>query len=204
MTRFPDAALIDAITQFHDEMQRIALAAAREIFDREFARTLAELRASEPRRRETPPPGKPSAAATGTRRGARAAAPVPGPSGSSPRGGRPARLGRGRATAQLSLPLAAESAPAAGQPAAPAQPAASAAPSTATPGKRVRWTRESIISELATWMLSGTAIDGAFMSRHGPPGLVSATRRIFGRFEAALNLAGLHIAKLYPDGPPER
>jgi hypothetical protein len=53
-------------------------------------------------------------------------------------------------------------------------------------------------------MLSGTAIDATFVTRHGPPGLVAATRRIFGRFDAALNVAALHVSKLYPDGPPAR
>ena len=64
--------------------------------------------------------------------------------------------------------------------------------------------RESIIGELATWLLSGTAIDAAFMARHGPPGLVAAARRVFGRFEAAMNVAVLHNARLYPEGPPTR
>lgn len=70
--------------------------------------------------------------------------------------------------------------------------------------KRVPWTRETIINELATWMSSGTAVDATFVTRHGPPGLVAATRRVFGRFEAALNVAALHVSKLYPDGPPAR
>jgi hypothetical protein len=70
--------------------------------------------------------------------------------------------------------------------------------------KRAPWTRESIINELTTWMSNGTAIDAPFMSRHGPRGLVAATRRIFGRFEAALNVAALNVSKLYPDGPPAR
>ncbi|HEX3763877.1 MAG TPA: hypothetical protein VHW23_34515, partial [Kofleriaceae bacterium] len=70
--------------------------------------------------------------------------------------------------------------------------------------RRSPWTREAIIEELASWMASGTAIDAAFVARHGPPGLVAATRRIFGRFDAALNVAGLHFSKLYPDGPPSR
>ncbi len=68
----------------------------------------------------------------------------------------------------------------------------------------MRWTRDSIVSELATWMLSGTVIDAQFMTRHGPKGLVAAIRRVFGRFEAALNVAALHNAKLYPEGPPAR
>ena len=70
--------------------------------------------------------------------------------------------------------------------------------------KRIPWTRESIINELASWMSSGTVIDAPFVTRHGPPGLVAATRRVFGRFEAALNVAGLHVSKMYPDGPPAR
>jgi hypothetical protein len=67
-------------------------------------------------------------------------------------------------------------------------------------GKRVRWTREAIIEELSSWILSGTAIDASFVKRHGPPGLVPAALRVFGRFDAALNVASLHVAKLYPDG----
>ena len=69
---------------------------------------------------------------------------------------------------------------------------------------RPRWTREAIVSELATWLLSGTAIDAQFVARYGPRGLVTAARRIFGRFDAAFNLAALHNAKLYPDRPPAR
>jgi hypothetical protein len=69
---------------------------------------------------------------------------------------------------------------------------------------RTLWTRESVVGELAAWMLSGTTIDAQFMTRHGPRGLVAAARRIFGRFDAALNVAALHNAKLYPEGPPER
>jgi hypothetical protein len=93
-------------------------------------------------------------------------------------------------------------APASGAPAADTprdQP-----PDRPTGRKRVAWTREAIIEELATWMMGGTAIDATFVTRHGPPGLVAATRRIFGRFDAALNVAGLHLSKLYPDGPPAR
>ena len=95
----------------------------------------------------------------------------------------------------------------------PAPPAIAPAPVEAhaqPPGppagkrKRVTWTRETIIDELATWMLSGTAIDATFVARHGPPGLVAATRRVFGRFDAALNVAALHLSKLYPDGLPAR
>jgi hypothetical protein len=117
---------------------------------------------------------------------------------------RPARAAMAAAPRQRS---AAAAAPAAA-PARPAQPpaaaseAASAAPPA--PGKRGKWTRETIVNELATWMVSGTTIDAAFVTRHGPPGLVAAARRVFGRFEAALNVAGLRVSELYPDGPPQR
>lgn len=72
-----------------------------------------------------------------------------------------------------------------------------------TRGKRA-WTRDAIITELAMWMVSGTTIDAAFVTRHGPPGLVAATRKVFGRFDAALNVASLRVSKMYPDGPPTR
>jgi hypothetical protein len=65
--------------------------------------------------------------------------------------------------------------------------------------RKKRWTREAIINELAAWLASGTTIDSSFVSRHGPRGLVAATRKEFGRFEAALNVASLQVAKLYPD-----
>jgi hypothetical protein len=59
-----------------------------------------------------------------------------------------------------------------------------------------------VIRELAGWMVTGTAIDASFLKRHGPPGLVPAAVRIFGRFDAALNVAGLQAAELYPDARP--
>lgn len=70
-------------------------------------------------------------------------------------------------------------------------------------GKRV-WTRDAIVDELTTWLASGTSIDASFVKRYGPPGLVAATKRVFGRFDAALNVAGLQVSKMYPDGPPTR
>lgn len=69
--------------------------------------------------------------------------------------------------------------------------------------KRV-WTRDAIVNELTTWLASGTSIDASFVKRYGPPGLVAATKRIFGRFDAALNVAALQVSKMYPDGPPTR
>lgn len=117
---------------------------------------------------------------------------------------RPGRAATAAAPRQRSA-AAAVPAPAPARPAPPpaaAPEAASAAPPA--PGKRGKWTRETIVNELATWMVSGTTIDAAFVTRHGPPGLVAAARRVFGRFEAALNVAGLRVSELYPDGPPQR
>jgi hypothetical protein len=127
---------------------------------------------------------------------------------------RPRSLKPARSDASaVPAPAPAAVAPAAAMPEA-AAPGAAAVPATEppreqTPGKpagrkRVPWTREAIIEELASWMMGGTAIDATFVTRHGPPGLVAATRRIFGRFDAALNVAGLHVSRLYPDGPPAR
>lgn len=124
-----------------------------------------------------------------------------------PRGRRGARAaGHADAVAAAARPREhTEAAAPATQEAPPAGAAGSTEPSPGAPGhkrKRVPWTRETIVSELATWMLSGTAIDAAFVARHGPPGLVAAARRIFGRFEAALNVAGLHASKIAPEEPP--
>ena len=102
------------------------------------------------------------------------------------------------------VPSTPEPSPAAAADAAdhPSAGAAGLPSSVVGAGKRRRWTREDIIEELARWMVSGTVIDAQFVTRHGPPGLVAAARRIFGRFDAALNVASLHVTTLYPDGPP--
>ncbi|HEX3479696.1 MAG TPA: hypothetical protein VHT91_31955 [Kofleriaceae bacterium] len=190
-------ALDDAIARFQAEVQRLAVAVARTVVEQELARRRATL---EPARSRKARPAPPTA--------------------------RQLELGFGKAPRpQLELPLAAQAAGTAAQPAGvPAEPpregepagapAAAAEPATGTaeppPGRpaagrgRTRWTRDTIISELATWLLSGTAIDAQFMTRHGPKGLVAAIRRVFGRFDAALNLAALHNARLYPEGPPVR
>ena len=52
--------------------------------------------------------------------------------------------------------------------------------------------------------LGGTEVEAAYLKRHGAPGLVAATKRLFGRFDAALNAANLALAQRYPDGPPAR
>src|SRR6187551_180240 len=69
-------------------------------------------------------------------------------------------------------------------------------------GKRRRWTRETVVDELATWLLTGTVIEASFLSKHGKPGLVAAARKHFGRFDAALNAANVQLARLHPEGVP--
>jgi hypothetical protein len=118
-------------------------------------------------------------------------------------------LQRARKLRRVRAATAAPAAPAREQPhdRAEATPAAGAreqaAPSPGGKRKRVRWTRETIVNELATWMSSGTAIDATFVTRHGPPGLVAAARRIFGRFDAALNVAALQFSKMQPEETDE-
>src|SRR6185503_19730708 len=99
-------------------------------------------------------------------------------------------------------PPPAPAAPAPEPAAADAQPKEPALPTTKS--GRIVWTRETIVSELASCMSSGTEIDAAFLTRYGPPGLVAAARRVFGRFDAAMNVAALHFSNLYPDGPPAK
>jgi hypothetical protein len=112
------------------------------------------------------------------------------------------------AVRQLALDLSTAPAPVA--PVTPPATAATAATAatTADPrlagGKRRKWTRDAIIEELARWLVNSNAVDASFVTRHGPPGLAAAARRVFGRFDAALNVASLHVARLYPDGPPPK
>jgi hypothetical protein len=197
-------ALIDEVARFQAEVRRLAFAAVRAVIQQELDRRPAKPKTARQRKRQPalPPKRKPV--------GQPALPPKRKPA---------VQLELGFAQAperQLELPLARQAeiqperkpAGATDPSDAPVVPAAvtpEPPPNSPTGGrKRVPWTRESIISELATWMLSGTVLDAQFMTRHGPPGLVSAIRRVFGRFEAALNVAALHVSKLYPDGPPAR
>jgi len=94
-------------------------------------------------------------------------------------------------------------APAAAPEAAPAV-TTPVAPGSSSSERRGRWTHASVIDELCTWLLGGSAVEASYLRRHGAPGLVSAAKRLFGRFEAALNAANLVLAQRYPDGPPSR
>jgi len=71
-------------------------------------------------------------------------------------------------------------------------------------GRKPTWTREAIIEQLVMFLVGKTAVDAAFISRHGPRGLVAAARKTFGRFEAAMNVASLRVSQMYPDGAPGR
>jgi len=73
-----------------------------------------------------------------------------------------------------------------------------------TPPAKGGWTRDRVVSELAQWLLEDSTIDAATLTRRGHGSLASWARRLFGRFEAALNAANLHLAERYPDGPPTR
>ena len=182
--------MADEIARFQAEVQRLALDMAQTIFRQQLE--LVPARQSK-RQAELPLPQ-----AAPRPRKVKAAAPKRAPRTTEP------ATGKGEAAqvdAQTTLPLEAASS---GTDAPATPPPAPAQPSAAPTGKRISWTRESIINELATWMAGGTVIDAAFVRRHGPPGLVAATRRVFGRFEAGLNVAALHVSKLYPDGPPSR
>jgi hypothetical protein len=183
------AALTDEVARFQADVRRLALAVVQAVVREELDRKRAKLEPARPRKR--PPARRPK----------RKPAPPP---------ERQLELGLAQGPEpQLDLPLARPAEPEAAPPAEP-QPAPAAAPPEQPPTppagvpKRPKWTRETITSELATWILSGTTIDAQFMTRHGPPGLVAAIRRVFGRFEAALNVAALHVSKLYPEGPPSR
>jgi hypothetical protein len=179
----PRAALTDQVARFQAEIRRLALAAAHEILRQELDRRRARLAAPARRRAllaqaepaPRPPAREPPREAPAAPVEVAAREPVTAaPAAHGPGNGRSEARGDGRGEGR------------------------------GEGKKRSPWTREAIIEELASWMASGTAIDAAFVARHGPPGLVAATRRIFGRFDAALNVAGLHFSKLYPDGPPSR
>ncbi|MGN6108919.1 MAG: hypothetical protein ACTHU0_27685 [Kofleriaceae bacterium] len=177
------AKLNHEVVRFDAEVQQLAWSIARAILEQELAGRRARMDREAPgrsRRRTTRRRG----------RAARAAAPASSPS----REAAPA--------AQLELPTPAAEAPTAEAPAAPES--APTKPAEPRDGRRTKWTRETVTDELAKWLLNGSAVEAAWVTRHGPPGLVTAARRIFGRFEAALNVASLHLNAMYPDGLPEK
>jgi hypothetical protein len=184
------AALAEVVARFQAEAERLAYAAVRAVIEQELARRGARSAPSRPRigtpKKRTPRQLAPAIAMTPRRQlelsfGQAAAG---------------TRADSGHEREQRSELRAATD----------SRPTTAEQPSDLIAGRRGRahWTRDNIVSELATWLLGGTVIDAAFMTRHGPKGLVAAARRVFGRFDAALNVAALHNAKLYPEGPPTR
>ena len=222
------AAMADAISRFQAQVQRLALDIVQAVMRQELERVTAPLARSgklEPARSGKPKP-KAKPVRPAKRKPARPTVPqlelqlakaaerqldLELPQRGKAQAAQPPR--------QLDLTPPAPPAPpapaAASAPPAPAAPRTEPASSSPTGGspapaaasaaagvrKRTQWTRETIVHELASWMSKGTAIDAQFMTRHGPRGLVAATRRIFGRFDAALNLAALHVSKMQPEGP---
>lgn len=192
-------ALAEAVARFQAEAERLALAAVHAVIEQELARRGARAERSRPRK------GRPKKASQRQLTLALAAA---------PQRQRQLELSLGQPNAVGVVLRAGSRAASDHEPeqrsdldaATDSGPTTAQQPSSPVAGRqgRVQWTREKLVSELAAWLLGGTAIDAAFMTRHGPKGLVAAARRVFGRFDAALNVAALHNAKLYPEGPPTR
>jgi hypothetical protein len=190
------SVLAEAVARFQADAERLALAAVRAVIEHELARRSARAEPSRPRK------GTPK---KGTQRQLTLAM------AEAPQRQLELSFGQPNAVGILRAGSRAESGHERGVPSEPgkamgSRPTAATHQSSLLAGRRgrIHWTRENIVSELAASLLGGTAIDAAFMTRHGPKGLVAAARRVFGRFDAALNVAALHNAKLYPEGPPTR
>jgi hypothetical protein len=210
MKRTNAQALSEVFTQFQVELQRMALQIVDDVMRREAERQ----RARAPKRKPALPAkaerkrGRKAGSSRKEPAGRKAGAGRKEPASRKEPAGRKPRRGRRSSGVQLELvptELAAAPEVTTGEaaPTATEQQGTASTPS-AVGGKRRQWTRENIVEELANWLVNGNAVDASFVTRHGPPGLAAAARRIFGRFDAALNVAGLHVAKLYPDGPPPK
>lgn len=190
-------ALTDEVARFQAQVRRLAFDVIRVVLGQELDRRRAALEAARPRKQ------RPARQFQSSRARQRKRKPVEQPKRKATRRPRlePPPQPEPDVARQPELRSAEAPAPVDAVPVpAPTTPQGPAVSTSGRPG--VPWTREAVINELATWIASGTVIDAAFLSRHGPRGLVSATRRLFGRFEAALNVAALHVSKLYPDGTP--
>jgi len=180
--------LVNEIGRFEAEVQRLASDLVREVLQQQLERHASEFRRRLEPTSQSPIAAKPRATAKSKREPAR--------------------------EASVKAPVVQEQLPLEIQPAAPPQTAAIASPPVAAEqpaappvggGKRAKWTRESVLAELENWMpKKGSTIDAAFMTRHGPPGLVAAAKRIFGRFDAALNVVALRMSKVASDDVPAR
>jgi hypothetical protein len=122
--------------------------------------------------------------------------------GAAARRSRPVARSAPRVKAVVEAPDIQPPAPA---PAPVASPVDDAADTTAPARKgRPAWTKERVVEELGNWIIQDPVIDAATLTRRNQSALVAAARRLFGRFDAALNAANLHLAELYPDGPPSK
>lgn len=193
-------ALAEAVARFQAEAERLALAAVHAVIEQELARRVARAEPSRPRK---------GRAKKGRQRQLTLALAVAPKSQLELSFGQPDAVGavpRAEPEHEHEHEQHEHEQRDALEAATDARPTTAQPPSSPLTGRqgRIQWTREKLVSELAAWLLGGTAIDAAFMTRHGPKGLVAAARRVFGRFDAALNVAALHNAKLYPEGPPTR
>jgi hypothetical protein len=195
----PDPAIVACFTTFEAAVRGVAIEIVREVLARELAAAAALAPAEQPL--------KGSAASTPASRGRRGKTPQTATT-------RAARKERDTAAA-----AAAATEPAAGSPAlsptmadSPASSAPPPPPNGSTPdgdnapgdAARREWSRTRVVTELADWLLQESTIDAATLKRRGHGALASWALRVFGRFDAALNAANLHLAEKYPDGPPKR
>jgi hypothetical protein len=176
------AALSDRISQFETDLRDAVWELALSVLHKEYVRRAS---APAPRPRH---PGHPSQ----TRKA------KPG-RGAAAKRSRPVARTEARPTAVVEAApieaIAVEAAPAPASETAPAPPAKKGRPT---------WTKERVVEELGNWLIQDPVIDAATLTRRNQSALVAAARRLFGRFDAALNAANLHLAELYPDGPPSK
>jgi hypothetical protein len=206
----PDPAILACFTTFEAAVRRVAIELVREVLARELAADAALAPAG--------PPLKGFAASAPPRRGRRGKTPQTattraarkdrGPAAAAPAAAAPAA-----GSAALSPTMAGSPAPSAPPPppsAPPPPPNGSAPPGDDyrddSPGdaSRREWSRTRVVTELADWLLQEPTIDAATLKRRGHGALASWALRVFGRFDAALNAANLHLAEKYPEGPPKR
>jgi hypothetical protein len=202
MARGRHLRLIAEVKQFEIEIRALADEIVRDVLVDELARRAPRaVRVRRPTTRAT------RGAATRAARGATTRA-ARGATTRAARGAtKPATWGATKPVEPRVAPPAAPTIDAA--PAPPAEPPVEAASVVAETsiyanGKRRTWTRERVIDELARWLMAGGAVEASFVARHGQPGLVAGAKRLFGRFDAALNAANLHLARQHPDRLPSK
>jgi hypothetical protein len=174
------AALSDRISRFETDLRDAVWELALSVLHKEYVRRAA---AAAPQSRKAKP-----ARGAAARRSRPAA--------------RPAARSAPRVKAVVEAAVVEAPAPVASPVASPVDDAAD----TAAPARKGRpaWTKERVVEELGNWLIQDPVIDAATLTRRNQSALVAAARRLFGRFDAALNAANLHLAELYPDGPPSK